>query len=116
VLQTQKAAPWHLPGRDFVHDSAPSSEPVNEDGDKLPLSGVPGIGLAPKRGHPLGHLCRIEFQPLLDVRERDTDVAQRRDQPCLFELAAFVVAVAGQLVDASGRQQTKPVVEAQRLG
>jgi hypothetical protein len=39
-----------------------------------------------------------------------------RDQPCLFELAAFVVAVAGQLVDACGRQQTKPVVEAQRLG
>ncbi len=103
ALQAQQAASRHLPGRDFVHDSAPSGEPINEDADELPLSGVVRLGVAPERTHSPDYLGRIECQPLLDGRERDANVAKRRDQPCLLELTAFVVAVAGQVIDARRR-------------
>ncbi len=61
----QSRALRHLPGQEFVHGSAPSSEPVDEGGDELALSGVTGLGLVPEPGYLLRYLGGVEGQPLL---------------------------------------------------
>jgi hypothetical protein len=102
AFQAQQAARWHLAGFNFVHGSAPSGKSINERGDKVPLGGVGRGGRSPKRRDPLRDLGRVQRQPFLDDGQRDAHLAERGDQPCLFELGAFVVAIAGLLVDACG--------------
>jgi hypothetical protein len=83
--------------------------------DELPLPGVPGLGFLPERRQLLRHLRWAERQQLFDGGERHTHLAQGRDQPCLSELGAFVVAVAGNHIDAGRRQEAKSVVKAKCL-
>ena len=64
----------------------------------------------------LRRLGRLERQDRLDLRQRDLQLAQRRDQACLLELAGLVEAVARVLVHPCRRQQTQLVIEPQRLG
>jgi hypothetical protein len=77
---------------------------------------VVGLGDGPELAEALSRLARRKRQDRIDLRQRDLQLAQRRDQACLLELAGLIEAVARVLVHPGRRQQTQLVVEPQRLG
>lgn len=77
---------------------------------------VLGIGCSPELADALRRLDRLERQDRLDLRQRNLQLTQRRDQACLPQLAGLVEAVARVLINPCRRQQTQLVIEPQRLG
>jgi hypothetical protein len=77
---------------------------------------VLGLGCGPDLADALRRLERLKRQDRLDLRQRDLQLAQRRDQACLLELAGLVQAVARVLIHSCRWQQTQLVIEPQRLG
>src|SRR6185312_6765692 len=115
ALQTQQTAIRHLPRADLIHDGPRSAQLVDQVCGERTAGRVPGLGCGPELADTLRRVNRLERQDRLDLRQRDLQLAQRRDQACLLELADLVETVARVLIHPCRRQQTQLVIEPQRL-
>lgn len=88
---------------------------TDEEGDQVTPCGEVGLGPHPEGADLLGRGPRVQRAHVPDADQWHPQPPQPGDEPGLLQLVRRVEAVAGDRVDAGGRQETQLVVETQRL-